>query len=251
MGRVAFAQRIWYVRGDSDCTQNCGDSWEDAFKYLRTALNAAYYSQDCTVGSPCEIWVAEGIYRPDEWQAYPTGTGDRALSFTLRTAVRVFGGFTGQETLRAVCVGGQNDGTPCLTPTDCPDGACQDRRHWQRHETILSGDLEENDETTECSLGQGTDCSAMGGACDAEGYCRETTTGRILTHNDDNSTSVVTTAYGAHRTATGLDGFTITGGNNDTAGETGGGGIRLGAADATFRNGVISINQADGGGGGV
>ncbi|MFN0135640.1 MAG: right-handed parallel beta-helix repeat-containing protein [Phycisphaerae bacterium] len=66
-----------------------GSTWNDAFPHLSTALAAAQTGD--------EIWVAAGTYRPDESAANPNGTGDRTLSFILRSGVAVYGGFAGNE----------------------------------------------------------------------------------------------------------------------------------------------------------
>lgn len=67
---------------------NNGTSWLNAYVELRDAMDAAYYH-------PCagveEIWVASGTYLPSD-------TGDRSESFKLTNAVKVYGGFSGDET---------------------------------------------------------------------------------------------------------------------------------------------------------
>lgn len=73
---------IIYVRQGSG---GSGTSWADAYGDLQTAINNA------PAGS--EIWVAAGVY-------LPSGTGDRAASFTLKDQLEVYGGFGGFETER-------------------------------------------------------------------------------------------------------------------------------------------------------
>ncbi|MBN2019040.1 MAG: hypothetical protein JW749_02310 [Sedimentisphaerales bacterium] len=85
---------------------NDGSSWTDAFNYLQDALEAA------TDGD--QIWVAEGIYRPDENSEYPEGTGLRTSTFQLPEGVTIYGGF----------------------PTG---GGPLSSRNWVDNETILSG----------------------------------------------------------------------------------------------------------------
>ncbi|RME12714.1 MAG: hypothetical protein D6802_03465, partial [Ardenticatenia bacterium] len=64
-----------------------GSSWTDAYTTVQNALANA----NCT-----EIWVAKGVYYPDE------GTGqtndDRASTFQLKNGVALYGGFAGTET---------------------------------------------------------------------------------------------------------------------------------------------------------
>jgi predicted outer membrane repeat protein len=63
-----------------------GSSWVNAHTDLQAALTAASPDE--------EIWVAAGTYKP-------TSTTDRSISFNLKNAVSLFGGFTGTETARA------------------------------------------------------------------------------------------------------------------------------------------------------
>ena len=128
-----------------------GNNWPTAFKYLQDGLSAA--------SSGDEIQVAEGIYKPDEDTANPTGTGLRTDTFALVSGVALYGGFPS---------GGDpnwNDRDPNV------------------YETILSGDLLEND-------------------------------GPEFANNYENSYHVVT-GSGTNETAL-LDGFTITAGNAPT-----------------------------------
>ncbi len=85
---------------------NNGTSWEDAFTLLQDALTAA------TSGT--EIWVASGTY-------LPSTTGDRTEFFEPQNGVSLYGGFDGTESSF-----GQRD--------------------WTTNLTILSGDLNGDDE---------------------------------------------------------------------------------------------------------
>lgn len=78
--------QIIYV--DSDATgENDGTRWADAYIYLQDAL------ADASNGD--EILVAEGVYKPDEDTAHPTGTGDRTATFQLKNGVIMKGGYAG------------------------------------------------------------------------------------------------------------------------------------------------------------
>ncbi|KPL08093.1 hypothetical protein AMJ86_01930 [bacterium SM23_57] len=101
--------QIIYVDDDAASGGN-GQSWATAYKHLQDALTAA---------TSDEIWVAEGIYRPDENSANPVGTGDRTATFQLKNGVAILGGF--------------------------PNGG--GIRDPEIYVTILSGDLNEDDET--------------------------------------------------------------------------------------------------------
>jgi predicted outer membrane repeat protein len=102
---------IFYVDAAATGT-NTGDSWANAYPALQDALR---------VSESCEIWVAGGVYYPDEGEGQ--ADNDRAATFQLKTGVGVYGGFAGTETAR-----GQRD--------------------WTANVTVLSGDIDGNDITT-------------------------------------------------------------------------------------------------------
>ena len=60
-----------------------GSSWTDAFKYLQDGLAEGSEGD--------EVWVAKGIYRPD--QGKNKKKGDKTLSFVLNKGIDVYGGF--------------------------------------------------------------------------------------------------------------------------------------------------------------
>jgi hypothetical protein len=107
--------RTIYVDDDAGGA-NDGSSWQNAYNYLQDALADADSS-----GKPVEIRVAEGAYRPDEDSLHPSGTGDRAATFQLINGVSLKGGYAG------------------FTEPD------PNARDVTLYETILSGDLDEND----------------------------------------------------------------------------------------------------------
>ncbi|MHC4499362.1 MAG: S41 family peptidase, partial [Planctomycetota bacterium] len=87
-----------------------GSSWVDACNHLQNALVAA------STGD--EIWVAEGIYRPD--QGLGITPGDRTATFQLENSVAIYGGFP-------------------------PSGSQWEDRNPTVYETVLSGDLNVDD----------------------------------------------------------------------------------------------------------
>ena len=90
------AARLYVDGGVEEC-DNEGNSWGAAFKYLQDALDFAADPEN----NIDQIWVAatdpSTPYRPDQDCANPGGTDDRALSFQMRAAVEVYGGFFGDE----------------------------------------------------------------------------------------------------------------------------------------------------------
>lgn len=144
-----------------------GTSWDSAFPDLQAALAAA--------NSGDEIWVAGGVYRPT------TSATDRAATFLIPDGVRLYGGFVGGET--------DPSQRPAIPPV----------------ETVLDGDIAENDDATPTCNFPG-DCIPYGGnvLC-TNGLCPG------LPDRIENSLHVVTTVgVGA---GTLVDRFVIRGGS--------------------------------------
>ena len=144
------AGKIIYVDDDATGASN-GTSWADAYNYLQDALADANASPKLI-----EIRVAQGIYKPD--QGANQTPGDRTATFQLINGVVLKGGYAG---------------------LNHPDPNARDI---VKYETILSGDLDGNDELTDPShllfygesrqensyhvlAGSGTDSSSVLSGC--------------------------------------------------------------------------------------
>lgn len=101
---------VIYVDRAASGSVHDGLSWATAFTTLQDGLAAA------TSGT--EIWVADGIYYPDEGGSATNNS--RSATFQLKQGVALYGGFTGSETQRV-------------------------ERNWRTNLTVLSGDLSQND----------------------------------------------------------------------------------------------------------
>lgn len=91
---------------------NNGSSWADAYTKLQDALVAA--------GSGVQVWVARGVYYPDEGGGKTND--DRAATFQLLNGVAIYGGFAGTELSLL-------------------------QRNPVTNITVLSGDIDKNDTT--------------------------------------------------------------------------------------------------------
>ena len=141
----------WYVNGAAGAGGN-GQTWGTAYQHVQDALAVAQPSD--------QVWVAQGTYLPGD------ATSARSVSFQIPSNVALYGGFAGGETLLA-------------------------QRDWVAHETILSGDLHQDD---------------------LPGFVNRA----------DNCYHVV--QISAAGLSTGFDGFTVRAGNADGAGTAGSGG---------------------------
>lgn len=96
-----------------------GTSWTTAFKYLQDAIALANTDDVFS-----EIWVAQGVYYPDEDEAGNVVDNDESASFQLLNEIYIFGGFNGTETM-------------------------VEQRDVMTYTTILSGDIQQNDTNTD------------------------------------------------------------------------------------------------------
>jgi len=174
---------------------NDGSSWADAYNYLQDALADAN-----TAEKPTEILVAQGIYKPD--QGATMTLGYRSESFQLINGVSIFGGYAG------------------LREAD------SDARDIDLYQTILSGDLNDDDIEVISSNDLAGDVG------------RAENSYQIVTGNGTDETAV-------------LDGFTITGGNANLFTDRNGGGMLNEYGSPQVINCTFSENSAQYFGGGI
>ncbi len=98
---IQISAKIIYVNADVVGGNDDGTSWNNSFSILQFAIIEAEYGDT--------IWVAEGTYKP-------TNSSFRTIYFSLNNGVKWYGGFQGNE-------------TDLL------------QRDYETHETILSGDI--------------------------------------------------------------------------------------------------------------
>lgn len=181
-----------------------GGSWTDAYADLQSALTDV----SCT-----EVWVAQGVYKPVvPANAGSVTVGERAVSFKILPGVAVYGGFAGGE-----------------SSVTARDPAA--------HATILSGDIDGNDDNN-----------------NADNNFIDETSADIAGSNTRHVVVLDGTAGTPIAASTVLDGFIVTGGDSNAGLPEGGGGLWCrgnGAGHAcspTLSRLVFSGNRASGGG---
>ncbi len=109
------AGTVLYVDRDAAGPLHDGLSWTTAYTTVQNALDWT----NTHTATTYEIWVAEGVYYPDEGGLHV----DNAVTETFLIAwnnVQLYGGFAATETARS-------------------------QRDWAVHPTVLSGDIDHND----------------------------------------------------------------------------------------------------------
>ncbi len=110
-GSYNVFERLYVDAGVTSPTPN-GLSWRTAYPNLQDALAVAIAGD--------EIWVAAGVYYPDEGQGQTNN--DVTSSFAMKNGVEIYGGFAGTETERS-------------------------QRQPRVNVTVLSGDIDGDDDT--------------------------------------------------------------------------------------------------------
>ena len=170
---------------------NDGSNWEDAYYYLQDALTFAFAGD--------EIRISQGLYRPDDFVLSRRPNMGRAETFRLVTGVVIKGGYAGH-------------GAPSPNARDV-----------NRYETILSGDLDDNDR----------------GTIEADEATRQDNAYHVVTGSEVDETAV-------------LDGLTVTGGNaNGPYPDNNGGGVYNEFGSPMLIRCTIRGNSTSGKGGGI
>ncbi|MDZ7717555.1 MAG: GLUG motif-containing protein [Balneolaceae bacterium] len=196
---------VLFVDQNVDGGDGSGNSWENAIPELRDALSWAGENWDGDTDGTLQIWVADGLYVPT------SDDTDRGATFLLVNNVEIYGGFDGGESSLS-------------------------GRDWETNETILSGDIDGND-------------NPFAPDTDSDNYSE---TLSQTDHIQGTNSYHVVTGSGTGNTAL-LDGFTITAGNtyNASAPHQNGGGIYNENGNPTLKNLVIEGNRALLVGGGI
>jgi len=202
---AVVAQTTIYVDADASAGANDGSSWQNAYTFLQDALAAA--------SSGDQIWVAEGVYYPDEG-ANQTDN-DPTSSFRLLDNVEVYGGFSGNES----SLGG---------------------RDWENNTTVLSGDADKNNVldngnvTNVVFAGSNVSSSTIDGFTitggNARGFFPENSGGGLLIEGVVSVTNSIITENSAEGTGVG-------------------GGILTYNGQLTLESSIVKNNSADIGGG--
>lgn len=186
----------YYVDDDADSGGD-GSDWDHAHKYLQDAL--------ASVSDGDTILIAQGIYKPD--QGGGKTPGDREASFLIMKDVEIYGRYAG---------------------IGAPD---PDERDTTLYETVLSGDLANNDVNVTRPIDLLFDPA--------------------LSSRSENSYQVVYVHWTAYEGT--LDGLTVSGGNaDDYAGGHGeGGAMEIKSDGAIVNDCIFSYNSAEQYGGAV
>ena len=200
----AFAQTIIYVDANVSGGANDGSSWTNAFQYLQDAFDEA----NANTLINYEIRVALGVYYTDEDKNGDHSNDDRTESFkTYFNNIKLYGGY----------------------PTG---GGIRDS---ENNVTILSGDIDGNDENTDGN------------------YIAEDSND-IIGNNSYHVMVVDGTGSNNITEATVIDGFVLTAGKADSEGNSCGGGMRCDGGlsgnecSPMVKNSTFSGNKADYGG---
>ena len=91
---------ICYVNIDNTQLTKNGDSWDTAYNTIQECIDKLYEN----VVNGGEIWVKRGLYNPTdvpEWKQKINKNGPMHKSFIMREKIRIYGGFSGSETIRS------------------------------------------------------------------------------------------------------------------------------------------------------
>ena len=220
--------RVMYVNRTSGNDDNAGDSWSSALRHLQTALARA--------APDTEIWVATGVYYPDEGQG--TAPDNPEASFVLQERVSIYGGFEGGEQTRS-------------------------QRQPEANPVVLSGDLTQDDAvneggivTTPSRINDGTDSpNALHVVNGSRASARTVLDGVVITAGSADD------QVGAENPADARGGGLLVDGGSPTisdvrvvgnrAQSAGGGIASYGGGGPVLENVIVESNASEGKGGGI
>lgn len=239
----AFGQVKRYVKPTAT-GNGSGLTWANASNNLQAMIDAS--------ASGGEVWVASGTYKPTK---NPTGcsncTSNRDSAFSLKAGVKVYGGFTGTETVLG-------------------------QRYWAANITILSGDIGVPGDNTDnayhvvvAAFGSSTPTTQIdgftitGGRADGSGSITingqsifNNHGGGIYVYGGTNNTISNNTIFGNSSTGRGGGIYATLGSINiitniisGNSASSGGGILTYNNTNSTFTNNSISGNSATFGGG--
>jgi hypothetical protein len=207
---------VVHVNQATGSDDNLGLTWVDAKATVQAGLDEAFLREE-----GCQVWVAEGTYRPTDGGP----SDDRDASFTLEPGQHLYGGFSGIE-------------------------LALEQRDWVAHPTILSGDIgmlgDSSDNSRHVVRSEG------GGRIDGFEIRDGSSEGSTLLEGRDGagiyalsgSLTVANAVIVNNRTGPGLDGeIGVIGGHGGN-----GAGIYMLGGELTLDNVTVASNQTGSGG---
>jgi hypothetical protein len=106
---VVNASNVVYVNSSNGNISGNGSSWGEAFTSLADAIQFVNFSPTAFTNGVKEVWVAKGTYQPAYNLAGKLVPSDpRALTFSVKDSIKLYGGFSGKETNAAQRNAAQN-----------------------------------------------------------------------------------------------------------------------------------------------
>ena len=135
---VIFSSFIFQAQPTVRYVKFNGSADDDGLSWLTASNDLQAMIEVSSLGD--EVWVAAGVYKPTIMADTSSTATDRDKAFFLKSDVKIYGGFSGIETLR-------------------------EQRDWNAYPTILSGDIGEPEITSDNCYHVLIALGAMGSAC--------------------------------------------------------------------------------------